>query len=276
MKVVKILNNNALLAISADGVEYVYLANGIGFSNKAGQPLAEKEGQRKYKLSAPEKDEQIVERVDAMYLELSAAIVALVQKKFPLADSGILLPLADHIAFAIQRIQNKVDIVNPFVHDICLLFPDEYAIAAEGAQLITQQTGVPINADEISYITLHIHSAITAEHVQLSLQVVESIKNFVSEMETEYHIAIRYDSIAYTRFVTHIKFMIARMHHGEKLGVDMNAYTKENFVFSYEKAVALISVLEDITKTKFHEIEIGYLALHIERVIQATLANEDA
>lgn len=276
MKVVKILNNNALLAQSDSGTEYVYLANGIGFANKAGQLFVAKEGQRKYKLTSPEQDEQIVERVDALYIEISAAIVAMAQQKFPEADTNILLPLADHIAFAIQRIRNGIDIVNPFANDICLLFPDEYDIATQGAQLITKKTGVSIHADEISYITLHIHSAITSEHVQLSLQIMDTIKNFVSEMEQECHLSINCDSIAYTRFATHIKFMITRMQHNEKLGVNMNAYTKENFVFSYEKALALIATLEKISKSKFQETEVGYLALHIERVIQATLTNEDA
>ncbi len=276
MKVVKILNNNALLAHAVDGTEYVYLASGIGFANKAGQPLCPKEGQKRYKLTSAEQEQLTGTGVDAMYLELSAAIFNLVQEKFPDANPDILLPLADHIAFSIARIRGQVEIVNPFVQDICLLFPEEYAIATKGAALITAQTGAAINADEISYIALHIHSAITAEHVQMSLQVVEGIKAFVREMEEDYHIAIRYDSIAYTRFVTHIKFMIARLHSGEILGVDMNDYTKENFVFSFEKALCLMHTLEQIAKAKFQKNEIGYLALHIERVIQATLAGENA
>ncbi|MFI3168464.1 MAG: PRD domain-containing protein [Faecalibacterium sp.] len=276
MRVVKILNNNALLAVSAEGTEYVYLASGIGFANKAGQSLCPKEGQKRYKLTSAEQEQLASTGVEAIYLELSAAILSLAQEKFPDADSNILLPLADHIAFAIARIRNQVEIVNPFVQDICLLFPEEYAIATKGAALITAKTGVGINADEISYIALHIHSAITAEHVQMSLQVVEGIKTFVREMEEDYHIVIRYDSIAYTRLVTHIKFMIARIHSGEMLGVDMNDYTKENFVFAYEKALCLMQTLEQITKAKFQKNEIGYLALHIERVIQATLTGENA
>ncbi len=276
MQVIKILNNNALLALDADGMEYVYLANGIGFGNKVNQPFKSVEGQRRYQLSAPKKAEEIVERVDVAYIELSAKILSLVQQKFPGADENILLPLADHIAFAVQRIRSQMEIVNPFAKDIPLLFPDEYEIAKQGAALVAQEMEVDINADEISYITLHIHSAISAEHVQLTLQVVGTIQTFVSQMEESYHITINYDSIAYTRFVTHIKFMMARMYHKEKLGIDMNGYAKENFPFSYEKAEELARILEEIMKMPIQEIETGYLALHIERVIQATIANEDA
>lgn len=210
MKVIKILNNNALLAIDENNIEYVYMAKGIGFQNKVNSELIDVEGQKQYKLSNESKNKkELTEHIDMKYVELSAQILSLVQNKFPNADENILLPLADHIAFTMHRIEQKIEIINPFVADIKLLFLEEFAIAKQGGQLIKEQLGIEVNDDEISYITMHIHSSITAEHVDLSLKIVSVIKYFVSGIEDECGMKINYDSITYTRFVTHIKFMVS-------------------------------------------------------------------
>lgn len=279
MKVIKILNNNALLALDNDGFEYVYLAKGIGFQNKINEELIDLENQKKYKLFTPEADDgrnskDIIERVEAIYIEISAYILSLTQQKFKNVDEDILLPLADHIAFAIQRIKNGVSIINPFVNDIKLLFTDEYEVAEQSKDFIKEKTNVTINEDEISYITLHINSAIRAEHIDLSMQIIRIIKNFIDEIEQECGIKVNYNSITYTRFITHIRFMVARIYNNEYLGVDMNNYTETNFPYSYKKAVELAEIIGSVLKNNIKDIEIGYLALHIERVVQSTVKQE--
>lgn len=279
MKVIKILNNNALLALDNDGFEYVYLAKGIGFQNKINEELIDLENQKQYKLFTPEVDngrnpKDIIERVEAIYIEISAYILSLTQQKFKNVDEDILLPLADHIAFAIQRIKNGVSIINPFVNDIKLLFTDEYEVAEQSKDFIKEKTNVTINEDEISYITLHINSAIRAEHIDLSMQIIRIIKNFINEIEQECGIEVNYNSITYTRFITHIRFMVARIYNDEYLGVDMNNYTETNFPYSYKKAVELAEIIGSVLKNNIKDIEIGYLALHIERVVQSTVKQE--
>lgn len=275
MKVIKILNNNALLTVDERGVEYVYMAKGIGFQNKVDSPFIDVEGQKQYKLSTGEKKKDISEQIDIQYVEVSAEILATAQKKFPQVNENILLPLADHIAFAIHRLKQNIEITNPFVADIKLLFPDEFALAQQGGKLIEDRFGITVSEDEVSYITLHIHSAITAEHIDLSLQIVSLIKDFVSNIEKECDLSINYDSITYTRFVTHIKFMVSRIFHDETINLDMNEYTLNNFPYSHKKAIILAHSMEKILKTNIKDVEIGYLALHIERVISSITEHEN-
>lgn len=270
---VKILNNNALLAIDSEQIEYVYMAKGIGFQNKVDQPLQDVEGQKKYKLSTEQKEnsKDVAEYVDMTYLEISADIIALAQKKFPSADENILIPLADHIAIAIHRINNGIEIANPFASDIKLLFPEEYAIAEGGKKIIKERLGVEINGDEVSYITLHIHSAISAEHIDLSLRLVRVIKEFVENIEEDCGVEVNYSTITYSRFVTHIKFMVSRIYHKEDIHLDMNDYAKENLPYAYGKAEKLTGIISEILDCEIQEVEVGYLAIHIERVIKSFL-----
>lgn len=257
MKVVKILNNNAILAEDELGHEYVYLAKGMGFQNKVGTDLVDLEGQKQYKMtSALSGEEEIPSHFPSGdYLEVTARILKLAQETFPQADENILLPLSDHIAFAVSRIQKGENIQNPFAQDIRLLFPEEYAIAIQGAKWVEEVSGLEMNGDEISYIALHIHSAITAEHIELSLKILGVLRDIMEGIQEEKSFFINDQSITYGRFVTHVKFMVSRIYHKEPLHLDMNQYTQENFPYAFEKATLLAHRLEKAMNTPVNSVE---------------------
>lgn len=60
--------------------------------------------------------------------------------------------------------------LNPFINDIRLLFPDEYEVALEGREVINKFISRMINDDEVGFITLHIHSAISSNQVAESME----------------------------------------------------------------------------------------------------------
>ncbi len=279
MRVLKILNNNALLAVDDNQVEYVFLGSGIGFNNKNGAEFISKEDTKKFILSSNiDRDKssvEIVNSVEPHFIEISAEIITLAEEKFGEVDENILLPLADHIAFAIERIEKKMDISNPFTKELQLLFPDEFEVALKGKQIILDKTGIDINADEVSYITLHIHSAISTSHISLSLQMAKFIQDFIADLGQECGIKISDGTLSYSRFMTHMRYMIARVTRKERLDLNMNDYCKQNFKFSYDKAEYLTREIGKLLKLEIKDVEVGYLALHIERVIQAAINNEE-
>lgn len=65
--------------------------------------------------------------------------------------------------------------------------------------------------------------------------------------------------------------MVARIYQNENLEVDMVSYTKLNFPYSYQKDIELSKILSKITLNT----EIGYLALHIERITQYIIQNNE-
>ena len=52
----------------------------------------------------------------------------------------------------------------------------------------------------------------------------------------------------------------------EKLKIDMNEFTRNNFPVSYSLATDIIKRFEKQLGTVIDESEIGYLAIHIERI----------
>ena len=61
--------------------------------------------------------------------------------------------------------------------------------------------------------------------------------------------------------------MTARVAKGEPLKLDMNRYMSEQFPDAFQLASIVCRHLEKYLKKKMDEVEIGYLAMHIQRVL---------
>ncbi len=75
MRVLKILNNNALLAMDEKEHEYVFLGNGVGFANKVGKEYKISANDKKFILSSTvdrrKTVEEIIETVSPEFIEIS-------------------------------------------------------------------------------------------------------------------------------------------------------------------------------------------------------------
>ena len=73
-------------------------------------------------------------------------------------------------------------------------------------------------------------------------------------------------SLSYNRLMNHMKYMVARASTGEKLNLDMNEYMLDQYPQAYEIAAEICKNLEGCIGHKLDETEIGYLAMHIQRI----------
>ncbi len=268
-KIIRILNHNAVIVHDVqDNRVLLLLDRGIGFGRKVNEQLNPPYTGKIYELQkettkGPTKD--VLSHLEPMYLEISSEIITIAEKHFENIDRNILLPLADHIAFAITRIKSGMNITNPFVNDICLLYPEEYEVAKQGKQIIYERCGYEINEDEVGYITLHIHSAM-GEQVDEGMLVAVIVNESIQQVERECGVEIDVHTLSYSRLLTHMKYLLARLRDGEVLALDMEEYTKTNFPYSYDVAKHIIERIERTIHKEIPKVETGYLALHIERV----------
>ena len=271
-KIIRILNHNAVIVheVSSNRV-LLLLDKGIGFGRKLNEQMDAPYSGRVYELQkdtskGPTRD--VLSHLEPVYLEVSSEIITLAQKKFQNIDRNILLPLADHIAFAITRIKSNLNITNPFANDIRLLYPEEYAIALQGKAIIQERCGYTINEDEVGYITLHIHSAL-GEQVDEGMLIAVIINESIQQVEAECGLTIDVHSLSYTRLLTHMKYLLARLREGEVLTLDMEDYTRSSFPYSYQVAQHIIERIERTLHKQVPKVETGYLAMHIERVCRS-------
>jgi Transcriptional antiterminator len=192
------------------------------------------------------------------------------EQKFGKIDRNILFPMADHIEYAVKRIKNQEQISNPLTEDIRVLFHMEFKVAQEIVPILRERMGIEIEEDEVGYIALHIHSAIDDQKVSQAMQVAQAVRECISQIEQEIGRPIDVMSLAYNRLMNHIRYMAARAMKGEALKINMNDYMGIKFPNAFQIAERVCKQVERNLKCEMNDVEIGYLAMHIERV-----ANEE-
>ena len=269
-RVIKALNHNAVLALKGSSAqEYLILGKGIGFGKKVSeriQPSADCTVYSLQSVSERGKAKELLRDLDPQYLEIADKILREAEKMFGKLDWNVLFPMADHIAFAAKRIQKGEQISNPLTQDIQVLFYKEYKAASQARDLLMEYQGITLDEDEIGYIALHVHSAICDEKLSEAMQIAAAVRECISMIEKDMGKKIDVQTLSYNRLMNHIKYMAARALGGEELKLNMNQYIRQEYPVTFEIAATVCRDLGRHLKKQLPEIEIGYLAMHIELV----------
>ena len=73
-------------------------------------------------------------------------------------------------------------------------------------------------------------------------------------------------SLAYNRLMNHVRYMVARVFRVERLKLNINDYMEVKFPKSFKIAKVVCKEIAYGFKIHLEEVEIGYLAMHIEWV----------
>ena len=269
-RIKKVLNHNTVIAIRQDdNQECLIMGKGIGFGKKTSERIDTRPEDRVYSMKEYTERgsaKEIIKSVPPEFLEITNEVLNEAEKIFGKIDRNVLFPLADHIAFAVQRIQNHEQISNPLTEDIRVLFYMEFKAAEKIRPLLEQRMGIQIDDDEVGYVALHIHSAIEDEKVSQAMQMARAVRECISLVEQTVGKSIDVASLSYNRLMNHIRYMVARAMSGEKLKVNMNDYMKIKFPEAFQMAESVCTQVGHSLGCKLEDVEVGYLAMHIERV----------
>ena len=269
-RIKKVLNHNTVIGIRTDNQqEYLIMGKGIGFGKKVSERFDACNDASVYSLQASSERgdvREMVKEIDPECLEIAGEVLDEAEKMFGKIDRSILFPMADHIEFAIKRMRSGEQISNPLTEDIRILFHMEYKAASCIAPILARRMSLHIEEDEVGYIALHIHSAIEDEKVSQAMQMARAVRECISLVEEEVGRPIDVMSLSYNRLMNHIRYMVARAINGEKLKVNMNDYMGIKFPYAFQTAKAICERVGKSLKCTLGDAEIGYLAMHIERV----------
>lgn len=270
-RIIKVLNNNGLLVYDERAKrELIFLGNGVGFGKRPTEKLADIKGAKVYSLVTRQKNQSVLKVVNGIspeFIEVAGRIIEEAEKVFHEVNHEILLPMADHIALAAKRARENRQMANPFTPDIRVLFSGEYSVALKGRDIIREMTGCEITDDEVGFITLHIHAGLSDEQVSVALDTTRIINEGIEMIEEAFGQKLPKDSLAYTRLMSHLYYMIARTRRGETTNVDFNDFIFTNYPKTGETARAVCRFMEKELKKPVGKEEIGFLAIHIQRVI---------
>ncbi|WP_284141502.1 MULTISPECIES: PRD domain-containing protein [unclassified Virgibacillus] len=277
LTVIKSLNNNIILAKSEKNEELIVFGTGIGFKKKKGDVVDESQATKVFQSEKNIQTSQFLEHISPEMLAVTEKIVRLgeenLQKKL---NQSILFSLADHLQFAKER-PNDVNQDNPLQWEIPYLYHDEYEVGKLALQLIEKEIGLTLPEMEAAFIALHfVNAQIDTNSMEDTIQITKLIKNAVKIIQQLFDVHLDKTTISYSRFITHLRYFLARHKSKSTVDVNMDETLKEIIQERYMKSYACGLIIKEMVEKEFQwqvsNDEISYLVIHIERLLQENKA----
>ncbi|MEJ8827899.1 PRD domain-containing protein [Enterococcus gallinarum] len=272
MKIKKILNNNAVL-VGKDGKDFIWIGTGLGFKMKPGQAADETKIEKVFVLHKQSSDRliQLLENIPIQYASLADDIISYGKERlaYRLSDS-IYISLTDHLFNLIKLKKEGISINNRLSWEIRKFYPNEFSIGEYAIDLIEQKTAFELDEAEVSNIAMHFINAQindNSEQMEDIQALTKKIKDILSLIRIHNRIAIDEDSLAFERFVTHLRFFFKRLENSsthEDIGNSLLVHV----VDKYPKAYETTRLIEDYLNTTLYDDEQLYLTLHVQKLIE--------
>ncbi len=278
MKIVKILNNNFAIVKEDDGIERIITGKGICFGKKVGSEVAATEFDKIFCLQNKTqltKFEELIMELPTEQMELAERIIteARCQLGKKISDA-VYISLADHISFSIKRFQEGLSIRNQLLWDIQRFYPEEYKLGLTALDFIEEQYAIRLPDDEAGFIALHIVNA-DQKHVDDDMyRVTQIMKELTNIVKYTYQKEFDVTSMAYHRFITHLRFFVQRTlsdkkYTGEFMDHDLFLMVKNKYVLSYSCVTKIEAYLKTECNLTVTDEEKLYLSIHIERAMNS-------
>lgn len=267
MKLLKKINNNFALALDSTGTTIIVEGRGVGFQ-KMPCELKDLSIISKTYYDAKEQDVALIKSVPENILEVASEVADLANKTLPLELNGNLtFILADHIQFSLERIEENLNVAIPLYYDIERLYPKESKIADYAVHLIRRKLREDFPEEEKTGIALNIiNSEKRTDQNRLdSNRLIELCTSIVEKMMG---IKIKRDSFNYSRFVSHIQYVIQKNEENYS-ALSENAGLYASVSKDYPKAKECVDkIAEELRKLGFrlNNEEKLYLMLHVNRL----------
>lgn len=269
MQIIKNINNNFAIAIDGAGNRLIISGKGIGF----GSVPRNLEDITRINRSYYDVDEAYISMINEIPEEIIDISNRIIDKARMVIDnpisSNIVFTLADHINFSIQRYKKKMNIKLPIVYDIQHLFENEMRIGEYGLKLIHKELNIYLPKEEAAYIALHIINAEEQDRNKKVNQDDEIIDKITAIIEKEYDIKINKDNFNYSRFVSHMHYLLKRGKTKHLIYSDNNTIydkLKNDYQKTYDCVKKVSEYLNGILKIELTDEEKLYLMLHINRL----------
>lgn len=268
MKVIKNINNNVSLCRDSKGREVIAFGKGIGFIKPPYDVPLSKIDRTFYNIS--DLNYEGIKDIPIPILHAAIHIIDEAERNLNVTlMSSAALALADHINFAIQRLNDHILLEMPLREDIKQLYPEEMKAAYQALTIIKEETGVTLDHNEAGTIALHfINNQITSndQSQKIGKQMIEES---VALIEKEFAISINKDSFHYSRFITHVDYLLRRSLKNtqiESVNQSMFQSLKEQYHITYRCAVHIKDLFKKKLDIDLSEEEQLYLMLHINRL----------
>lgn len=273
-QIIKIYNNNVVLALY-NNEEAILVSKGIGFGKKQGQIVSENRIIEKVFHQMPPYTTNNLDQIHQKIEGLVEEIIQIAEIKIGRLNINAGKALAEHIEFAIERLGMGIQIENPFIDEIMVLYEEEYRIARVVGDLIYQRFQVDIGEEEQGFIALHIYSARENKNMKETMQKTRAYKEYMQMIEEEFRVNLLEHTIEYKEFLRNLEGLIRMARGSKEISMELKEQVKESMPKIYRIASKIGGFISQEKNIKVSEDLIAFLAIDIERLIQLVIGEEN-
>lgn len=268
----KVMNNNVILVVDLQNhQELILVGKGLGFGKKekllidADDKNIEKSFHT-FDKKLKEEYFELLSQLDEKVISICQEIIAFAEKSLGKLNEYLHIVLTDHVGFALERIRIGMEISNPFLYEIKVLYPQEFEIGQWGAEIIRQRLGIEISESEMGFIALYLQSARQNKTIKETVQDTRLLKEAVEIIENRLEYKINPEEPTYIRLINHLRLKINRVQEEKHIKNPVLDIIKLRFLHSFEIAREIAFHIHKSKGCDISEDELGFMAMHIERI----------
>ncbi len=273
VKILRVFNNNVVLAKASSG-EVIATGRGIGFQAHRGDIIPQDKIQ---KVFVPT-DGRDPDHLAQMLSFIPSQHVAIVSEALEEVDpSGqlkgkitLIIAIADHLGFAIQRSKDHQPMVYPLKSEVENLYPQEYLLARAFIAAVNRKIDVELPDSESVAIALHlVNAGFASGDLSYTYQMTGVIQQMLEVIGSHYGVPLDSSTMSVARFITHLRYLFVRLARGDQLEDEKSQLADQIFTL-YPDAAGCVEQITTIIELRFDteltKEEIAYLTLHVARL----------
>ena len=270
----KVVNNNIVIVKDLNGREMIAIGKGLGFKKSKNDVVYPDEVMKTYVYVDRQKNLNLT-----LFEEVSFEIVEVAQHIIDYATStlkqkynvNLLVSLSDHIDFSVKQFREGNNTVKLFNEEIKRFYKEEYQVGKYAINYINQTLNVELSKDEATSIAFHLIVASQEKTNIETRELLEGVNRIVDITMKHLGKQIDEDSLAYSRYIIHLKFFLSRIVSSQTSnGSSELTNIFGQLVTKYEGVEKCINEISEYINEKFNYVctdeDCIYLMIHIVRL----------
>ena len=261
MEILRVFNNNVVLAKGGDGGEVILTGRGLGFQAKPGQTVDESKVVRTFVPSDGRDPDHLAQMLADIPPEIIRVVVESMQEaglgERETGSTTLVMALSDHVANAVERVRRGIDITYPL--------QGRAMLASLNARL-----DVTLPDGEATALAMHlVNAGFATGDLSYTYTMTGVIQQLLDIIDHSYGITLDRSSVNVGRFITHLRYLFVRIHQHQQLTDEPAPVMKvirESYPAALRCARTIASLLELRLDTDISDDETAYLAMHVARV----------
>lgn len=270
MEVIKKLGNNAAICKDNSGRELIALGLEIGFP-KCPYTLDDLSKIERTFYNVDNEYLYLFENVDSNILALSADVIDLATTMLSVSlKENAIYTLADHLNFAVIRLNKGMIFNTPISNELRDLYPVEVKVAKYTLNLMKKKLNIELPEEEMYAIAMNI---INSEEILSSTSDVSVKSEFILEIvhliEAQMHISIDKNSFNYSRFASHMQYLFRRKSEYTEISSTnkkLFELLKNEYPMTYQCVLGIKELIFNKFNWNIGDEELLYLILHVNRL----------